>query len=91
MSLSWWSLLLNLLVSCDEFFATGKSGAFNERRVGQDPGDFLVNLSEARDDPYVDGVSRKLAIRDEPNIQLSCSRNVKNTFLLMKNVPVCTF
>ena len=37
-------------------------------------------------------VSRKLSIRDEPNIRLRRSRNVKKSLVLpMKNVPVCTF
>ena len=37
-------------------------------------------------------VSRKLSIRDEPNIGLRRSRNVKNhLFYRGKNVPVCTF
>ena len=41
---------------------------------------FLWSTSEARDNPYGPFmVSRKLSIRDEPNIRLRCSRNAKNT------------
>ena len=36
-------------------------------------------------------VSRKLAIRDDPNIRLRCSRNVEKHLFTVENTPVCPF
>ena len=76
--------LKSVPVSYDKFLATGKSGAFNDRArpllkmvkiwrlFGEPLGHVIAPYGQIL-------VSQKMAMRDEPNIQIRCSLMSRNT------------